>query len=392
MTQIHRGRFLRALCLVLLLGALLGSCTLLQKQQEPSKETKWETEPEATALSQGVTRYYYEQLDTREKNAYAAIIAEIEGFPQRIEIPSLTHDQLSRVFEALTYDNPILMMLGTKCYISMEKGTAYFRCDYRYSQAEYQQKRAAVEAAVKELLAGMDQDGSDWEKELYIHDIVVRMCQYSNTGQTDESTAYGTLVTGQAACEGYARSMKLLLDYAGIEAYVISGKAQEEDGKTQNHMWNIVKIDGNYYHLDATWDDPVGKNGENGIQHVFFNLSDTDISNTHSGFNSANPCDKDDANYYVKHGTYFSQYGDSTRTQITEALTQQLKHDKKRVELKFSTPEIYKQARMGLVEDEQIYRILENAKRASGANIRTGEVHWSANEKFLVMEFICMED
>lgn len=49
----------------------------------------------------------------------------------------------------------------------------------------------------------------------------------------------------------------------------------------ENHAWNLVNIEGEYYHLDATWDDPISENGESVIRYNFFNLKDDEISLTH---------------------------------------------------------------------------------------------------------------
>jgi len=119
---------------------------------------------------------------------------------------------------------------------------------------------------------------SDLQKELALHQYVVQNTAYdyvnykNGTVPQDSSTAYGTLIKGKAVCQGYADTMKLLLNLAGIEASVITGTAGGE-----NHAWNMVKIDGEYYHLDATWDDPVPDAGDK-VSYTYFNLSDKQIS------------------------------------------------------------------------------------------------------------------
>ncbi len=66
--------------------------------------------------------------------------------------------------------------------------------------------------------------------------------------------------------------MKYFLDYLDIESMIVVGSANGE-----NHAWNIVNIDGDYYHIDATWDDPVTDDGTDTIIYDYFNLKDKDI-------------------------------------------------------------------------------------------------------------------
>lgn len=130
------------------------------------------------------------------------------------------------------------------------------------------------------------------EKEIAIHDYVVNSVVYdsealnnnkNNIIYDDEATntIYAALIKGKAMCEGYAEAINALLNAAGVEALIISGTA--EDSKTGGgpHAWNLVKLDGEYYHLDATWDDPTFENGKQEKSYDYFNLNDKTISIDH---------------------------------------------------------------------------------------------------------------
>lgn len=110
---------------------------------------------------------------------------------------------------------------------------------------------------------------TDVEKELKLHNYLIDNCKYDydtyekiNIDQ-DAYTPYGALIEGKAVCSGYAYSMKLLLNLTDIESLIIS---------TENHAWNIVKIDKDYYHLDATWNDTGS-----GRDMEYFNLTDEEL-------------------------------------------------------------------------------------------------------------------
>ena len=99
------------------------------------------------------------------------------------------------------------------------------------------------------------------------------------------------MINGEAVCSGYTESFKTFMDMLGIENYTISGKAGNEQ-----HIWNVVKLDNDWYQVDVTWDDPVGSSQEY-IDHSYFNISDSDMAIDHtwtSDINDANP-----ANGYI---------------------------------------------------------------------------------------------
>lgn len=155
---------------------------------------------------------------------------------------------------------------------------------------------------------------SDFEKELAIHDYIVSSCRYDvenfkkDTVPPEGHEAYGPLITGKAVCEGYAKAMKFLLDRAGIECFVVTGTS-----KGALHAWNIVNISGRYYHVDATWDDPVMENGDQILQHTYFNLTDSNISVDHNWKTADYPsCESTSSNYFYYNKLVVSSSDDFT--------------------------------------------------------------------------------
>lgn len=118
-----------------------------------------------------------------------------------------------------------------------------------YDDAAFKRKAEAALACVTD---GMSSD----MKAIVLHDYLVINVEYdydnylSGSIPDDSFNAYGTLVNGTAVCNGYALAYKYLLNQVGIESYMVTSKSM-------NHAWNLVKLDGEYYHVDTTWDDPV---------------------------------------------------------------------------------------------------------------------------------------
>lgn len=129
--------------------------------------------------------------------------------------------------------------------------------------SRYQEKVAAVKTeidALVDVIKGM----SDFEKALYIHDYIVLNCQYDTellkvletdgklSGElvSERYSEYSVLVNGTGICGSYALAYRAILNASGVECVYVSSTEM-------NHAWNMVKIDGEWYHVDCCWDDPV---------------------------------------------------------------------------------------------------------------------------------------
>lgn len=119
---------------------------------------------------------------------------------------------------------------------------------------------ASVQAKAKEIAKGAAIYGTDYEKIRYINNYIVDHCQYvaaavKNPSQYPKAfTTYGCLIEGQAVCEGYANSVQLLCEMLNIPCIKVTGKAYGG-----NHIWNAVYLDGKWWILDVTFNDPVGR-------------------------------------------------------------------------------------------------------------------------------------
>lgn len=113
---------------------------------------------------------------------------------------------------------------------------------------------------------------SDYSRALWLHDWLIYNADY---GQSyTYYYANGVLLEGTGVCQSYALAYDLLLHEIGIESVYLSGTANGV-----SHAWNLVKLDGNWYHVDCTWDDPVGGGYE---RHSYFGLTDEQMALDHS--------------------------------------------------------------------------------------------------------------
>ncbi len=142
-----------------------------------------------------------------------------------------------------------------------------------------QQLDTKVQSIINNVIT---KDMSEFEKEMAIHDYIVLNTKYDeealngNISSELIFTSYGCLVNNFAVCDGYAKAMQLLLNKVGVYTIRVTG-----DGNGVSHAWNIVRINGKNYQVDATWNDPVPDSGY--VRYKYFNMSDADIAKIITG-------------------------------------------------------------------------------------------------------------
>jgi hypothetical protein len=126
---------------------------------------------------------------------------------------------------------------------------------------------------------------TEYEKVLAIHDYIILNGRYESASDDPavrESLhkAEGILVNGAGVCSSYAGSMNLLLGMVDVESIFVTGIGRNSAGMTELHAWNKVKIGGEWYNFDVTWNDPASSNPNN-ISYAWFGLTDEAFSATH---------------------------------------------------------------------------------------------------------------
>lgn len=144
-----------------------------------------------------------------------------------------------------------------------------------------------VDEKVSEVLQRTVGITSPEQKALVIHDYLVYEFAYdydnylTNTIPEDSSRSGGLLMKEHGVCNAYAYTYKYFMNRLGIECHVTSSE-------NMNHAWNIININGSYYHVDCTWDDPV-PDSLGSVRHAYFLLSDEAIKEKrHYGWNLTN--------------------------------------------------------------------------------------------------------
>lgn len=165
------------------------------------------------------------------------------------------------------------------------------------------------------VILGTAAGGYDRVKAL--HDWLVNHNQYGWLSAADDpnrtlsAEAYTALSLGTGVCSAYSRAMQYLCDSADIDCHVVQGRANGTAGWT-GHAWNQVRIDGAWYHLDVTFDDPIGTQT---LRYNYFNVTDADLARDHTWDRTAWPaCTDTAANWFIRSGAVVTSVSELERT------------------------------------------------------------------------------
>ena len=191
---------------------------------------------------------------------------------------AVTVDEAIATWKVFTIENPQYYWLSNTVYVS---GDVLELCiDGLYADGAYRVKcdtalATMVSDCSKVLTAGM----KEVDKAMAIHDFIIGRMNYAYEadGQTPEDAIWAHNMMGCAekksgVCESYAKTYFYLCQRNGIDCIMVTGKLGDE-----NHAWNLVKIEGQWYGVDCTSDD----NGTDTVSYLSFGMNGTKMSENH---------------------------------------------------------------------------------------------------------------
>lgn len=290
----NRIKFTLTVVSVLLSAITLCSCnfsldSILGNKPTESVQTNTEFATESKPKREVKTSYSYDNLSSDKlKELYMKIDenAEIASVGYITIDAPLNEKQLTEAVEAYRDDHPEVFWLKSDFeYIDNDDSTSLFLSySVQPDNSDPDRLKKAKEKfnkTVDKIIDGAPKNATDYELELYANDYLVENCVYDKeAAETEdiaghENDAYGALVENKAVCEGYSRAFQLLCNRLGIDCISVSGTADGEP-----HGWNNIKLDGEWYEVDVTWNDTDGDT-EFPI-YEYFNLPSDKFSESHS--------------------------------------------------------------------------------------------------------------
>ncbi len=246
--------------------------------------------------------YYYNHMDRERQSVYRAMHQGLLSLADSFQVPKIDGHALSDIFFELRLDHPELFWAASFKYkYYADSPNLIFIPEYLFEKSKIKDHQKAMNARV-EKLARPAAKLSEIEKEKYIHDFICENIHYDKLKKPYSHEIIGPLGHGVGVCEGIAKSVKILCDSLGIWCMIALCGNNPEKGIKYRHTWNIVKIGKTYYHLDATFDNSLGKCFETGaeIRYDYFNLDDKAIFRDHEPLIAPAPACTDGDHFYYK--------------------------------------------------------------------------------------------
>lgn len=219
----------------------------------------------------------------------------------------------------------------------------------------YDELVSCADALIESIPPGLDNYG----KVVFVHDYIVNHTTYDTAGAESSGnglydTAYGCLVQGSAICQGYSGAFQYIMKRLGIECGVCIG-----DTAKNRHAWNYVNLNGKYYWIDVTWDDPIPENGgAETLLHTYCLIDDDRMLRTRnidSDFGFIPKCYSMDNSYFVRSGTYIAYYSDEEISSVLDRYA-----EAGEVEIMFADKSSYSEAISRLFENGGIWDFIDS--------------------------------
>ncbi|MFJ8266909.1 transglutaminase domain-containing protein [Peribacillus asahii] len=194
-----------------------------------------------------------------EDEAYENIYNALKNIDDTTTFPAtkISYKEVGTILNKVLADHPEIFYFKHEGSLFYSDGKIELK--YKYPKATVQEMVESLNTKVDAIISqNIQAEYTDFQKVKAIHDYIVLNTAYDyenykkKTVPESSYTSYGLIIKGVAVCDGYAKAMKLILDKVGVETHYVTGK-----GNGELHAWNLVKIDNEYYYIDATWDDPV---------------------------------------------------------------------------------------------------------------------------------------
>ncbi|MCI9657371.1 MAG: hypothetical protein HFI14_02030 [Lachnospiraceae bacterium] len=256
---------------------------------------------DAEELFQELLKYFEESAilaatDDQIKGAWDAMTAAMEKREASVDLSGyqIAESDWGRIWPNVADHNPDLFYMLMATYYKNTQGIIQ-RVDFTYNPAYNESHVAAYKAAIQRVLDEVIRSSgsmTDEQKALALHDYLIQHMEYDQTANSnpgfEKRNAYEALVNGIGVCQGYTLAYAALLKEVGIEVDFC-----ESGTDKMNHIWNYVKLNGNWYHVDLTYDDSTAKSsvGATGAaKHTYFLLSDSAMSKDHSWDSNSITC------------------------------------------------------------------------------------------------------
>lgn len=323
-------------------------------------------------------RYCRELLSDSEKEVYDIIEEAVNDFVPEITLAGagMSKQDVSRIMDFILADNPGIFWFYKDAKLTVDSDTgavSELMPAYTMTREDAGKRQQEIDDAVSVFLSAISDSMSDYEVALRVYKNVIELVDYdtiglekqkadlSSFGKTDDlRSIYGVFVQKKAVCAGYAKAMQYLLRSFGIDCIYAT---------SESHAWNMIKLEGDWYHLDVTWGDSsntdASRNKSDRVSYDYFCITTEELLRLPSHKPESEPvlpeATATQCNFYRRHGLFFEKYDDE---RVNNIITENIASDYKDVSFKCADASVLAEFKRQLVENGGF------AKKANLAGIK----------------------
>ena len=337
--------------------------------------------------------YVYSHLTDHEKTVYNVLYDAMINFREIVKNfpPRTTRQDVSKAVKCVYCDHPEIFWFEGKFSTNYQTDTEFANyTDFTYTLdpdgARARQKE--IDDAVAVILDHIGSDMSEYDIALYLFETIISLVDYDTLKleKTEKlpflyshnlRNIYGVFVEKKAVCAGYAKAFQYLCNRMGIECTFVGGK-----GKESLHAWNLIRLNGDYYYIDVTWDDHSDTKytffSSQEITYDYFCVDSKTLLRDHEPEDTfpLPECTARECNYYYKKGLLLNSFSYDSICAIFKYYVSNGKYE---ISLKATDKSAYDSIIRQLFDNKQIYLVLRELNDA-GLNIDAGKCRYETTE------------
>ncbi|MCL2719006.1 MAG: hypothetical protein FWE14_09540 [Lachnospiraceae bacterium] len=319
-------------------------------------------------------RYHFDRINAGEQRLYVELLKIMEEYGSGIAISTLDPDSIEKVFQCVLNDHPgIFYVVGyryTKYTLEDITKKITFTATYNVGEIEKKNRQIKIDAYVNRCLSGMPAGADEYQKVKYIYEYLINNTEYDAMAE-DNQNICSVFLRGRSVCQGYAKATQYLLNEVGIPATLIMGKVISSG---EGHAWNIVMVDGEYYHVDTTFGDASyiseGHDEPSGTANIWHNtiwpinydyllVTTAQIEKTHKiePIVPLADCTSTRNNYFIREGLFFTAV-DEEKLQVL--FNREYERGSSYITIKCADSQVFGEMMDYLIEQQNIFRFLIN--------------------------------
>lgn len=340
-------------------------------EETGEEETILPEEVKLELLKEQQNCYAYSMLQVTEQNIYTEILYALENRIEEMELSTRDIEEIDKIFQCVLIDHPEIFYADGYSFVKYTYGQEVrrvtFTGKYLYEEEETEKKKLMIQQSADRILKKIPDNLSDYEKVKKVYEEIIYNTEYSLNAK-DNQNICSVFLEGASVCQGYAKAVQFLLNQLSIPTTLVVGTVENGEG----HAWNMVKIDNQYYYVDATWGDAsyaIEKQEEMVssqlplINYDYLCITTEELCRTHS-IDHVVPlpeCTAKAANYYRMENAYFEDFNEE---QLLHLINNYIAQGRESVTIKCATEEVYQEMIYHLLEEQEIFSYLDTGENS----------------------------